>query len=188
MVTAIILLDLSKAFDSVSHPILLRKLSSVGASSQTVKWFDSYLTERSQSVRIGSSLSSPQKITHGVPQGAILSPLLFCIYMNDLPLVPLECRLESYVDDSKVFMSFPISNMHTAQQHLEGDLRRVAEWCCDNQLLINPEKTKLLLVGTRQMLQRVPTNLELTFLGKTITPVTSTKDLGVIVDSHLSYE
>jgi retron-type reverse transcriptase len=79
-VTALILLDLSKAFDSVHHQTLLNKLRHIGASLEEVKWFESYLTGRSQFVRIGTSVSSSLDITHGVPQGAILSPLLFSIY------------------------------------------------------------------------------------------------------------
>ena len=69
----------SKAFDSIDHPILLHKLSNIDASPDTLKYFRSYLSDRTQIVRIGSSLSSPLPITHGVPQGAIFSPQLFCI-------------------------------------------------------------------------------------------------------------
>ena len=188
MLTALILIDFSKAFNSISHPIFLQILSSVGASLGTVEWFRSYLTGRTQSVRIGSTLSSPLTITHGVPQGAIFAPLLFSIYMNDLPSLPLECRLESYVDDTKVFPSFPIENKDIAKQHLEEDLLRVAKWCCNNQLLINPDKTKLILVGTRQMLQRDFTDLEMNFLGETIAPVAAVKDLGIFLDSNLTFD
>ena len=85
--TALTLSDLSKAFDSLNHNKLLVKLSSVGASPHVLNWFKSYLTGRSQSLRINSILSDPLPITHGVLQGAILSPLLFCIYLNDLPLI-----------------------------------------------------------------------------------------------------
>ena len=92
--SALILLDLSKAFDSVSHQRLLQKLSAVGASPATVSWFQSYLTGRTQSVRIDSVSSDPLLITHGVPQGAILSPLLFCTYLNGLPGAPQFCQLE----------------------------------------------------------------------------------------------
>ena len=186
--SALILLDLSKAFDSISHSILLQKLSCVGASPESVKWFSSYLTGRSQRVRIGSTVSSPLSITHGVPQGAILSPLLFCIYLNDLPLAPQTCHLESYVDDSKVYLSFPIREMGHATQILEEDLYRVTKWCSENQLRINPDKTKFLLVGTQQLLRRLSTDMTLNFFGKTIKPVPSAKDLGVIVDSHLTYD
>ena len=97
---ALILLDLSKAFDSIHHDRLLYKISAMGASLATLNWFKSYLSGRSQAVRIGSTLSDVLPITHGVPQGAIWSPLLFCIYLNDLTNAPQECCLEWYVDDS----------------------------------------------------------------------------------------
>ena len=91
-------------------------------------------------------------INHGVPQGAILSPLLFRIYINDLSGVPQSSELESYVDDSKIFMSLPIEDIASAKRMIEEDLRLVATWFFENKLLINPEKTKLLFIGTRQLL------------------------------------
>ena len=100
---ALVLLDLWKVFDSIDHATLLHKLSIVGASPSIVNWFKSYLSSRYQYVRIGSTHSDTLPITHGVPQGAILSALLFCIYLNDLSLAPSSCNLESYVDDSCLF-------------------------------------------------------------------------------------
>ena len=150
--SALILLDLSKAFDSISHSILLQKLNHIGASSSAVNWFKSYLSGRTQTVRIGSIVSTPISITNGVPQGAILSPFLFSIYLNDFPSVPHVCNLKSYVDDSKIFLFFPIKDVETANRNLQENLSRVATWCCKNQLLINPEKTKFLLIRTHQLL------------------------------------
>ena len=103
-------------------------------------------------MRIGSAHSKTLPIMHGVPQGAILSPLLFCIYLNDLPKAPKFCNIESYVDDSKLFMSFTLLELDATVEKLEQDLHSVAKWCCENHLLINPDKTKLLFLGTGQML------------------------------------
>lgn len=108
--------------------------------------------------------------------------------MNDLPCAPKACCLESYVDDSKVYLSFSLSDMDAAVKKLEQDLHRVAKWCCENHLLINPDKTKFILIGTRQLMSRLPANLSVSFLGKTLEPVTSAKDLGVILDPHLTYD
>ena len=102
-------LVLSKAFDSINHEKLLEKISTVGASPSTVEWFRSYLLNRRQYVRINSTHSDSLPVTHGVPQGAILSPLLFCIYLNDLPSTTTSFQIESYVDDSKLFLSFQLS-------------------------------------------------------------------------------
>ena len=111
-------------------------------------------------------------ITRGVLQGAILSPLLFSIYLNDLPFTPRSCNLESYVDDSKLFLFFPLSELDAAIGKLEQDLLSVAQWCCENHLLINPDKTKLLFLGTRQMSSRLTKN----------------RRTRVILDPHLTYD
>ena len=183
--SALILLDLSKAFDSISHSILLQNLS-LATADKTTKWFKSYLSDRTQVVRTGTSTCTPLPITHGVQQGAILSPLSLCIYISDLPLAPQVCNLESYVDDSKIFLSFPIKGAESAERVLEEDLRRVAAWCCKNQPLINPEKTKFLMVGTQQLLRRLPNETAISFSGKDITPISGAKDL--ILDNNLTYD
>ena len=188
LVTALILIDLSKAFDSVNHTFLLTKLSNVGASPSAVKWFESYLTGRTQSVRIGSTVSTPLPVSYGVPQGAILSPLLFSIYTNDLPSSVHHSKLESYVDDSKILLSFTVANVDCLKQQLEEDLYLIANSCSENELLINPGKTKYMLIGTRQNLQQLPVDMTINFLNETITPVSFAKDLGMTIDSYLTYD
>ena len=90
--------------------------------------------------------------------------------------------------DSKLLLSFPVKDIDSAKTTIEQDLHRVAKWCSLNDLLINPTKTKLLLVGTRQMTNSLPTDFKLNFLSKQITPSSSGKDLGVVIDSHLTYD
>ena len=184
--TLLVLLDLSKAFDSLDHGILLAKLQSLGLSHSALEWFRSYLSERSQYVRIGSEVSDLKHIAYGVPQGSILGPALFNVYLNELPTIPHFGSLESYVDDSKLYLSFPVKEVNTIVKQINEDLSFTASWCCHNHLLINPDKTELLVMGTRQMLQKLP-DFYITLLGKEIAPVASARDLGVQVDATLSY-
>ena len=141
-----------------------------------------------QYVRIGQEVSSLRTTDHGVPQGSILGPALFNIYINDLPTVPEIGSLESYVDESKLFLSFPVKDTDVVAQQITEDLKKIAAWCCHNSLLINPEKTKVLLLGTRHMLKKVPNGFCVTLLEKELSPVPSAKDLGVQVDETLSYD
>ena len=92
-----------------------------------------------------------------------------------------ECNLESCVDDSNIFLSFTINDAESAKRVLEEDLRRVAAWCCEHQLLINPEKTRFLMFGTQQLLRRLPNEIAISLLGKEITPVSSADDLEIIL-------
>ena len=184
---AIVLLDLSKAFDSIDHALLLEKLKMLNVSDEAICWFKSYLTDRKQAVRTGSKISEKRKITHGVPQGSILGPILFNVYINDLPMAPEAGSLKSFVDDSKLFLSFSINEANSVVNKLNKDLQRVVAWCSLNSLLINPDKTKLIVFGTHYMLKQIPANFHISLLGKNIFPVSSATDLGVTLDSGLKY-
>ena len=144
--TAMVLLDMSKAFDSVDHKLMISKLQDAGASSSCIEWFRSYLSGRQQVVRISSALSEPLPIVSGVPQGSILAPLLFSKYTNDLTSVPIKCMAKSYVDETKLLISFNLKQKTPTIAHIEEDLFNVSKWCCQNYLLLNPDKTKLLVL------------------------------------------
>ena len=187
MLTSAVFLDMSKAFDSVNHETLILKLQDVGASNPVIQWFCSYLNDRRQVVRIHSLLSEPLPINCGVPQGSILGPLLFSIYTNDLSLAPQKCNVQSYVDDTKLVISFKMKDAVNAFADLSDDLHRIGQWCSNNLLLLNPSKTKLMVFGSRQMLSRMTTR-SLTFMGRELVPEHTAKDLGVILDAYLTYD
>ena len=124
-VSVIVLLDRSKAFDSIRHDILLQKLHELGISSPSLDWFHSYLTYRYQRVRNHDSVSELLPLKYGVPQRSILGPVLFTIYVNDLLSVPEHCKSACYVDDSKLYLSFPSPNINTAMANLNEDLNNI---------------------------------------------------------------
>jgi hypothetical protein len=102
--TGMVVLDLQKAFDTVNHVILLDKMVAMGVSLESVKWFKSYLCNRSQIVDVNGELSESMSITCGVPQGSILGPLLFLMYVNDMS-ASINCKLLLYADDSALIVS-----------------------------------------------------------------------------------
>ena len=117
-----------------------------------------------------------------------ICPLLFSIYVNELPQVPRHSRLKSHVDDSKMFLSFCINDANNAKEHLQQDVSQVAKSCSEIYLLINPKKPEYLLIGTRQLLQNLPSDMSLNFLSEIITLAPAAKDLGLIMDIHLTYD
>ena len=106
--------------------------------------------------------------------------------MNDLPTVTKFSNIESYVDDTKVYLSCASKDIHSCMQQVYEDLENIAGWCCANHLLINPDKTKLVLFRIRQLVSKLP-EVTVSFLGQQLCPVSSAKDLGVTLDSGLTF-
>ena len=128
----VVLLSMSKAFDSVNYETLILKLQDVRTSSRTLQWFRSYLSNRKQVVWIHSTLSDPLPVSSGVPQGSILGPLLFSIYTDDLASIPQKCSTQSYVDDMKLITSFQLKDNLDAITDLKDDLFKIGEWWSNN--------------------------------------------------------
>ena len=140
MTNLIVLLDLARAFDTVSRNILLKKLELYGLKGVTLDWFSSYLSDRQQQCVVEGCVSKPQMISCGVPQGSILDPLLFLIYINDLPGCLLHTKAHMYADDTTIYAS----SVSTAELYakVNNDLTRVRDWLLANKLSLNVTKTE----------------------------------------------
>ena len=178
-------MDLSKAFDSVSHDILLRKCNQIGIDKF---WFEDYLKGRVQSVRIGSVVSSPRPIKFGVPQGSILGPILLLIYINDMSNVLCKYFLVQYADDTQLILSGAISKLGSLIQEGEEALKEAKEYFRRNGLAVNEKKTQCIIIGSRQMISLIHDNVKINFGESTITPALSVKNLGVYMDRYILYD
>ena len=141
LMTGVILLDLRKAFDLVNHTLLLEKLKLYQCCGKTLEWFTSYLNERKQMVNFKNNISDPELVKSGIPQGSILGPLLFILFMNDIPLEINEGALEMYVDDCTVSVSG--KTIKEIETKLNTSARQIATWCSENKMAVNVEKQSL---------------------------------------------
>ena len=171
--------DISKAFDSLNHRILLGKLDSLGLSDQSLRWFKSCLSERRQSVVINGSVSDPCSIQLGVPQGSILGPLLFNIYINSLPNATKDAQMILYADDAVLLCA--ASTAAELKKDLDTGFTQICTWYCENKLTLNVKKTKLILTGCKNTLSTFE-NFEFKSDGVVIDRVKSFKYLGVTTE------
>ena len=177
-VTGSVFIDLAKAFDTVKHEILISKLKYYGVCDESLPWFENYFSRRKQLVCIDSQSSEELEITSGVHQGSILDPLLFIVYVNDLPRSLKHCSVNMYADDTAIYLGS--QTVDTLNIYLNQDLERLAEWLEDNNLVLNVAKTKSLLFTSQRHKER-DCKLSLILLGRKISCVTTFKYLGVVL-------
>ena len=145
--TLCMVLDFSKAFDTVSHEILLQKLSRYGIRGVAHAWFRSYLAGRTQRVRVGKVLSEVMSVTSGVPQGSILGPVLFLLFINDLPNVSDQAKFTLFADDAT--LTFSGRDYDALLYEANSSLALVHEWTLNNRLLLNADKSSAILFTNR---------------------------------------
>ena len=178
-------IDLKKAFDTINHEILIRKLPHFGINNNIIRWVGNYLTNRKQKCIVNGKTSKEADIVCGVPQGSILGPLLFLLFINDIDENLLHSRVLLYADDTVLYACHEQED--SAHLWVANDLKLLTDWCCNNQLTVNINKTKVMLFGTRNMLKKGKRND--TFINAIkLQYVNHFNYLGIKLDCSLTFE
>ena len=159
-----VLIDLQKAFDTIDHNILIKKIPFLGFTDETIKWYTSYLSNRKFIISMENANSDKASITCGVPQGSILGPLLFLIYINDMPQA-VDSELLLYADD--ICLVFQHRNIKTIEEHLSRDFLTLVDWFVDNRLSAHfgEDKTKSILFLQNVKDVKIKQYSKVTYLG-----------------------
>ena len=180
-VVGAILMDLSKAFDSIPHDLIIAKLYAYGFDFEALKLILSYLTDREQATRINSIYSAFQLILSGVPQGSILGPIIFNIFLNDLIYFIEKCNIHNYADDNTLTSSS--NSIANLVKDLENDGNIAISWLRNNKMIANPDKFQCIILSKNKADNIVEVNIE----NQKVSSLTSVKLLGITIDNKLNF-
>jgi hypothetical protein len=188
LVTVLVLIDFSNAFNTVDHDILLALLERLNVSSAAIDWFSDYLRGRQQAVRVDRKFSDWCELATGVPQGGILSPLLFSIFINFLT-PDFRCAHHLYADDLQLYEQSNVSNLSAAIDKLNVDLAHIQRWSEKFGLFVNPSKCQAIIIGSSHQVAKLDFNSipHIKFNGTSIPYSQKVKNLGVYLDNTLSW-
>lgn len=187
----LLLLDLSAAFDTVEHTALIDVLRELGLTEKVLAWFMSYLSNRTQQVRVGDHFSSLQPLKSGVPQGSVLGPVLFTLYTASLGrlIESFNLNYHFYADDSSLYLTFEVAQMNQAANRLTECAEAVRQWMGQKKLKMNASKTELLLVTTKNISKNIPGGTPVIQVGEShVKPSDAVRYIGVMLDRNLSMD
>ena len=185
----LVLIDLSAAFDTVSHELLLQCLQSSGVKDTALRWFTSYLAHRQQIVTVNGHRSEAQPLNCGVPQGSVLGPILFNLYISSLGQLLRNhgVSYHLYADDAQVYIDTSIEELNNAKTRLETCVEAIQGWMRQRQLKMNDTKTEFIVFATRELSKRIPPCSLL--VGEHHIPASkSVRNIGVVFDCNMSME
>lgn len=186
-ITALVLLDYTKAFDTLNHNLLIAILKYIGFDQSAITLMRNYLEGRFQAVKLGSSSSDFLAISSGVPQGSILGPLLYSIYSASIPSKITYCNHHMYADDTQLYISFFPEQYNDALIKLNEDLNNVYNYSISHSLLLNPSKSACLLFGPKVKCVEITPHFQVSVNNEQIPIESSGKNLGVLMDNTFRY-
>lgn len=186
-VSILVLLDFSKAFDLIDHQILLSILHYIGFGDEACIMMKSFLGNRVQQVIYEEESSDWMDLLAGVVQGSILGPILYTIYTSRSPYSLSRCRYHSYADDTQIYYSFPEDDIVSATEVLNGELESFCRWAADHSLILNPEKSTVLIFGSDSQIRKVKNTATVRLNGISLPFSDTGRSLGLILDSKLRF-
>ena len=185
LINGVVFIDLKKAFDTIEHQIILKKLKNYGMDESSLTWFHSYLNGRTQKCQVNNHLLDFKPFTCGVPQGSSLGPLLFLIYINDLPNCLKRSTPRMFSDDTSI--SYASDSTEEVQNVINLELKSLNDWLVANRLSLNIVKTEFMVIGSRQRIKTLNNEVYIEINGNIVNQVTPVKSLGVHLDNQLMW-
>lgn len=178
-----VFLDFKRAFETVNRVRLLKKLEMIGVTGRELKWFESYLHNRTQKTKVGDKCSESKINEFGVPQGSsVLRAILFIIYINDIDNVLQHCKIHLFADDTFIYINE--KNLSATIEKLNSDLNKLFKWLCENELKLNLDKTKSMIFGFKNKTSEIKIQIN----NCEIELVKTYKYLGIVIDNELKFK